>query len=273
MAQGLELIRQASRFVEDDDDMMDFVIKGDVSYRVRKQLEELRAIARGVMMVNGKPGGGKDVFAVSTACVLKHFTDRPALLDFVPRRAFGEYTLVNMRTIIAMVKEIAKAWSVEGIEGSEDKKELAQFMEEATVKWLLEGEGWDIFHRAVYYISELKKVAYNRNPNCRSNKFLGTLCTVWRHLDMLLMGTHVKPNEIDIKAFLEYVQLNAVCRQTMTEHLFKVTVHRTMYAGADFVLSDVALRPLVFWVNGNEPRDFLEGKRFYDLYKTKHMSF
>lgn len=90
---------------------------------------------------------------------------------------------------------------------------------------------------------------------------------------MLLMGTHVKPNEIDVKAFLEYAKLHAICQQTMTDHVYKVKVYRTMYAGADFVLSNIALKPLVFYVNGNEPREFLEGKRFYDLYKTKQMSF
>jgi len=273
MAKGLELLRQESCFVEDDDEMNDFVIKEDCNWRVRKQVEEMRAIARGVMLITGEPGGGKDLYAVSTASIFKHFMGRPVLLDFVPRKLFGEYTLLNTRAIIAMVREIAKAWNVDGIEGAKDTKEVAQFMEEATIKWLLQGEGWEIFHKAVYYISELKKVAYNRNPNSRSNKFIGSLCTVWRHLDLLLMATHVKPNEIDVKAFLEYAKLNAHCTQTMTDHVIKARVHRTMYAGADFVLSNVALKPLTFFVNGNEPREYLGGNRFYDLYKTKQMSF
>jgi hypothetical protein len=176
-------------------------------------------------------------------------------------------------TIIHKIRGIAKAYHVAGIEDSEDKGELAQFMEEATVKWLLEGEGYDMFNGSVYVISELKKVVYNRNPMARTNKFIGSLGTCWRHLNMLLMGTHVKANELDVKAFLEYAKLRAVCEQTLEQHVFKVMVYRGQYAGPDFVVSNISMRPVRFTINGNEPHDYLGGKRFYDLYKSKHMQF
>jgi hypothetical protein len=261
------------QFADDDDQMADFPIREDLSWSARRLVEHLRTIARGFMLITGSQGGGKDLFAVSTAKIFKYCFGRPVILDFRPRRLFGDYTFMDSVAIIQKVRGIAKELRVEGIENSQDKSELAQFMEEATIRWLLEGEGYDIFKGAVYYISELKRVAYNRNPMGRTNKFMGTLGTVWRHLDLLVMGTHVKQNEIDVKAFLEYAKLRAYCSQTTEEHIFRVKIERGQYAGADFVISNVRMKPLTLYINGNEPRDFLGGKRFYDLYNTKHMNY
>ena len=268
-------LEEKLRYVEDEEkgEMRDFPLRDDISWIVKKQAELLKTIARGFMLITGEPGGGKDLFAVSTAKLFNYLFGRKVILDFLPKEAFGEYTLMDSTTIIQKVREIAKELRVEGIEGSEDKKELAQFMEEATKRWLLEGEGYKIFHGAVYYISELKPIAYNRNPMSRTNKFIGSLGTVWRHLDLLLMGTHVYANEIDKKAFLQYAKLRTVCTQTLEQDVIRARVYRGMYAGSDFVVSNISLRPLVFYVNGAEPRDFLGGKRFYDLYSSKYMKF
>lgn len=262
------------QFADDaDDEMHDFPMREDLSWYAQKQAELLRSIARGFMLITGEPGGGKDLFAVSTVALFKYIFGRKAILDFQPKRAFGAYTLMDAPAIIQKIKDLAKAYKVENIEGSEDNGEITQFMEEATVKWLLEGEGYDIFKGTIYYISELKKVAYNRNPNARTNKFIGSLGTVWRHLDLLLMGTHVYDNELDVKAFLQYSKLRTSCKQTLEQDVIRARVFRGMYAGSDFVVSNIQLKPLVFYVNGAEPREFLGGKRFYDLYRTKHMHF
>jgi len=262
------------QFVDDEEEeMRDFPMREGLSWFARKQADQLRTIGRGFMLITGEPGGGKDLFAVSTTALFKYIFGRKAILDFLPKRAFGAYTLYDAPTIIRKIEQLAKTYKVEGIEGSADGVEATQFMEEATVKWLLEGEGYDIFKGAVYYISELKKVAYNRNPNARTNKFIGSLGTTWRHLDLLLMGTHVYSNELDVKAFLQYAKLRASCVQTLQQDVIRARIARGMYAGSDFVVSNITLRPLTFYVNGAEPRDFLGGRRFYDLYRTKHMHF
>lgn len=267
------------KFADDEagEEWADFSIKEELvarlSYNGRKLLSLLETIARGWMLVTGEVGGGKDLFTVSTASIFKHFYGRRVILDFLPARAFGDYTLMDAPTIIRRVRNIAKAYHVEGIEDSQDKGELAQFMEEATIRWLLEGEGYEIFNGSVYVVSEGKKVVYNRNPMARTNKFMGSLGTCWRHLNMLGMVTHVKANELDVKAFLEYAKLRAVCSQTLEQHVFEVKIYRGQYAGPDFVVSNIAMRPVRFTINGNEPHDYLGGKRFYDLYKSKHMQF
>lgn len=250
-----------------------FTPREGLGWYARKQVEILETIARGFMFIGGEVGGGKDTFGVSTGALMKYVFDRPILLDFMPNRAFGEYKLYGISEIILAIKRIAKQLRVEGLEGSEDKKELAQFMEEATIRWLLEGEGYEIFKGAVWYISELKKLVYNRNPMSRTNKFMGSLGTVWRHLDLLVMGTHVYENELDEKAYLQYAKLRTNCTQTLTKGVFKVTIRRGAYSGSDFVVSNVIMPPIVFRLDGFETRDFLGGHRYFDLFSSKHMKF
>jgi hypothetical protein len=272
---AIDILHTKPRFAEEEDETHDFTIREGLSWRVKKLVDQLSTMARGFMFIGGENGGGKDLFAVSTAAIFKYYFGRRAILDFLPCETFGEYVLLDVSTILKIVEDIARSYKVQGIEKSADSKELAQWMQEAIVKWLLEGEGYDIFKGAVYYLSELKKVAYNRNPMSRTNKFIGTLGTCWRHLDLLVMGTHVYENEIDVKAYLQYAKLKTYCKslQIVKDDLFQATVLRGQYSGPDFVISNVLMRPLKIYIEGNEPRDFLGGKRFYDLYKTKHMHF
>ena len=258
---------------DDEDEMQDFPLRDGLSWYARRLAEKLLTIARGVMLISGEPGGGKDLFAISTSAIFKYCFNRPIILDFKPKRLFGNYRLLGVNEILELVEEVAKQYRVSGIESSADSKELAQFMQEAIVKWLLEGEGYKIFRGAIYVVSELKKVAFNRNPMSRTNKFIGTLNSVWRHLDLLEMGTHVYPNEIDVKAFLQYAKLRAYCSQTLRPNVFRAKIERGMYAGPDFVISNLRMKPLILYIDGKEPRDFLGGDCFYNLYKTKHMHF
>ena len=87
------------------------------------------------------------------------------------------------------------------------------------------------------------------------------------------LSGHVYANEIDVKAFLQYAKLRAYCSQTLKPHVFRAKVERGMYAGPDFVISNLRMKPLILYVAGQEPRDFLGGDCFYNLYKTKPMLF
>jgi hypothetical protein len=257
---------------DDSREFEDFQRRQGLSWVVNRQLDMFDQISRGMMLVKGPPGSGKDTFTASTAKIYQYYFNRPILLDFEPKPLFGPYTSMTSMAILKHVRKIAKELRVEGIETSEDKEELAQFMEEATIRWLLEGEGYDIFKNAVYVISELRKVAFNRNAMSRPNKFIGALGTVWRHLDLLVMGTHVSQNEIDPKAFLQHASMRAHCSQALEKpDLFRVTITRTSWVGANFVISNLRLKPLTFWVEGKEPREFLGGHCFYDLFYSKHM--
>jgi len=209
--QLLEKLNNELRFADDDDEMEDFPLREGLTYRARKFADLLRTISRGTMLVTGEIGGGKDLFLVSTAYLFKYLMGRRILLDFLPKRAFGEYTLFNAQVMMQEINKMAKAAGVEGIVDTKDQSEYDQFIEEETEKWALEGEGMILLKGAVVVLQELKRYCYKRNPHNRYNKFIGSLNSVVRHLDALIAGSHVKENEIDAFTYLQYAKIRAHC--------------------------------------------------------------
>lgn len=256
-------------YAEDEDDMGDFPLREGLTWRVKKEAAQLRTISRGVMLVTGDPGGGKDLFGVSVCARQKYLFGRHALLDFLPKRAFGEYTLFNMPVMLREINKMAKLAGVEGIEGSKDSEEVDQFVEEATKHWALEGEGEVLLKNSILYLQELKRYCYNREPHRRVNKFIGAINSVWRHLDLLVIGSHVLEHEIDRYTYLSYAKIRAHCTWCVSRpYTTEVRIRRGAFASGDNVFV-VEGRPLTIYVDGNMPRDWLNGKKFFDLYKSK----
>lgn len=262
---------------EVDGEMDDFPLRKGLSWKARKEARELRTISRGVMLVYGDPGSGKDLFGISLCARQKYLFGRRILLDFLPCRAFdkieggGNYVLFNAQVMMQEINKMAKLAGVEGIEGSNDVEEKSEFVEEATKNWALEGEGEALLKNSVLYLSELKRYCYNRNPHNLFNKFIGAINSVWRHLDLLVIGTHVQAHEIDKYTYLGYTKIWAHCDWSITqEHTSDVKIRRGAFIGASGVYRVEGI-PLVLHVDGNKPREWLRGKRIYDLYLTKNM--
>lgn len=265
------VVAEKLRFADDLDEMGDFPLRPELGWRARKESELYRAIARGTMLVTGERGSGKDLFGVSTDYMMKYYFGRPVLLDFLPKKAFGKYTLFNSKVMMSEIKKMAKAAGVTGIETAEDPKEYDQFVEEATVNWALEGEGFSLLKNAVLHLSELKRYCYKRKPHNKFNQFVGALNTVVRHLDMLIIGTHVYENEIDRFTFLQYANIRAHCQWLITKpHTTRVNIILTSIIGADVAYTGFRGRLPPLDINGNASREFLGGKRFYDLWKSKN---
>lgn len=262
--------RKVLRYADETDDMGDFPLREGLDWRRRKEAEIYRAIARGTMLVTGERGSGKDLFAVTLTYLNKYYFGRRVLLDFLPKKAFGEYTLFNARVMMQEIHKMAKAGGVQGIEGSKDRGEFEEFIADATVKWALEGEGFLLFKDAVIYLSELKRYCPKRNPGNRFNKFVGSVNSVLRHLDALMVGTHVFENEIDRFTFVQYANIRAQCTWLLSiPDTTEVRITMTSIIGASAAYSGFSgkLRPLR--INGKEPRGFLADKCFYDLWRSK----
>ena len=258
------------QYADDLDEMDDFPLREGLGWRARREAKHLRTISRGVMLVTGEPGSGKDLFGVSFAARQKYLFGRRILLDFLPKKAFGDYTLFNAQVMNGEINRMAKKSGVDGIFTGDDVSEGDQFLEEETRKWALEGEGEVLLKNAVLYLSELKRYCYNRNPHNKFNKFVGSINSVWRHLDLLVIGTHVLAHEIDRYTYLSYAKIRATCDWSITR---PGTTDVTIARGA-FITSDSVYRvegqPLVLHVDGGVPRSWLGDKRFFDLYKTKN---
>ena len=254
----------------DDVQLEDFPTREGLGYRERKEAEFLRTMARGVMLVTGQPGSGKDLFGNSVSWLNKYYFDRRALLDFLPKKAYGKYTPFNASVMMREIDKMAKKAGMENFQSSKDEGE-GDFLKDETVRWATEGEGELLLESAVLYLSELKRYCYNRNPHNPFNKFIGSICTVWRHLDLLVIGTHVQAHEIDRYSFLEYVTHRAKCSWSLSRpNTADVRVSRGAYIGVNNVY-DVTAKDVIVHVDGKKPRRILNGKCFYDIYPTKNM--
>lgn len=258
-------IENKCEFDEDIDVIEILQPRDGLTLREEKEAGFLRTIGKGVMLVTGKPGSGKDLFATSISYLNKYYFNRRILLDFRPKETFGEYTLFNAAVMMQEIDKMAKAAKTEGATVDETDK----LVQTASEKYIEQNE--ILFRGAILYLSELKRYCYNRNPHNPVNKFIGSLCTVWRHLDILIIGTHVQMHEIDQYSFLAYVTHWAKCSWSLTrQNTTDVTITRGAFIGSSGVY-DVAAKPVILHVDGGKSRELLNGKRFYDLYPTKNL--
>jgi len=261
------MVLEQLEYDEDLAELSDFPLRAGLTRREHQEADFIKTMARGVMLVTGQPGGGKDLFGVVLAWLNKYYFGRRILLDFIPKRAFGEYTLFNAKVMMQEINKMAKLSGAENI--TETSKQQDELTDDIAHKWVEDNEV--LLKGAVLYLSELKRYCYNRNPHNPFNKFIGSICTVWRHLDLLVIGTHVQKHEIDKYSFLEYVTHWAKCDWSLSRpNTTNVTIRRGAFIGASAVYG-VTAKQVIVHVDGGKPRDVLNGKRYYDLYPTKNM--
>ena len=257
----------------DDTDLEDLyhipVTFENPTWAQKKEIELYKTLYRGVMLVTGKPRSGKDLFGVTFTYLNKLFFGRPILLDFKPKRLFGDYIPFYPQTMIQEINKMAKqAKFVSDNTETPMEKDEANYFENHTQDWLNKNE--TLFKGAILYLSELKRYCYNRNPMSRMNKFIGSLCDIHGHLDLLVLGTHIDHREIDFKTYLKNVTIWANCKWSLTKpNNTVVTIRRGSYI-SEMGSFDVGLKPFRYWVDGAMPRSFLDKQRVYDLYNTKN---
>jgi hypothetical protein len=257
----------------DDTDLDDLyripVILENPTWAQKKEIELYKTLYRGIMLVTGKPRSGKDLLGVLFCLLMKYYFGRPILLDFKPKRLFGDYIPFYPQTMIQEINKMARQakFVSDNVETPMTEAEEDYFINH-TQEWLAKNE--TLFKNAVLYLSELKRYCYNRNPMSRMNKFIGSLCDIHGHLDLLILGTHIDHREIDFKTYLKNVTIWANCKWSLTRpNNTKVTIRRGTYI-SEMGSFDVALKPFIYWVDGAMPRSFLGGQRVYDAYNTKN---
>lgn len=274
---GMKELRYADEF----DDMGDWDVRGGLNWRGRKEAEMYRAISRGTMLVTGERGSGKDLFSTSTAYMNKYYFGRPILLDFLPKRAFGEYSIFDGRVMAQEIERMAAASGVAGIDKSQDPNEFKEFIDDAVADWALEGAGMSLLKNAVLVLSELKRYCNKRKPHNKFNQFVGALNTVVRHLDMLIIGTHVHENEIDRFTFMQYANIRVKCERLKTVlHTTRAHITLSSLFSADEVYSGFTGMLAPMDIDGAQERSFIGfdadlslgpiDKRFYGLWKSKN---
>ena len=82
-------VKERVIYADDFDEMEEFALRSDLSWRAQKEAREMLTFARGTAGVFGERGSGKDLFGYSRAWLFKYFFNRPILIDSPPRKAFG----------------------------------------------------------------------------------------------------------------------------------------------------------------------------------------
>ncbi len=247
------------------------VVIQNPTYSQRKEIELLKTLYRGVMLVTGRPRSGKDLFGVSFSYLNKVYFGRPVLLDFKPKRLFGEYIPFNPTVLMQEINKMAKVANLSRLIDVDETMttEQEEVFEKASKDWLESNEVQ--FKNAILYLSELKRYCYNRNPSNRMNKFIGHLCDIHGHLDLLILGTHIDYREIDKKTYLKNVSFWADCKWSLSRiNHTRVTIRRGAYI-TELGNFDCALKDITYWVDGAAPRSYLDGHSFFELYNTKNL--
>ena len=286
MEQLLEKDKQSKlRELYDDtefsDDFYGLSLNPGLTEQEIKEAQLFATMAHGVMLVTGRPGQGKDLFAHSFAYLIKrYFSNRKVFLDHKPKSLFGEYTPFTPDFLLREIKKMGQKADIDietdeegNIQGSiEKQKKIAARTEELIKNWLQDGsEGQVMLQNGILVLGELKRWCYNRNPHNPLNKFIGGLCSIWRHLDLLIIGITPQMHEIDQYTFLYYVTHWADCSWSITRPFTTdVKIRRGQYLDPSRGVFGVALKPIIFHVDGKKPRPFLGGKGFFDLYNSKN---
>jgi len=247
----------------EEDELYGFELQDDLSEEeVELAMKIVKwGLLRGIVIVTGAVGSGKDLLGNVVSWVIKRcFKGRKSLRDEKPRKLFGYYEPFNTMTV---VKELAEEMPKE-IERQDAK--LYKRMASLAEQWLDTG-GEEKLSGGVLYITEFWKWMLNRRPFTPMGILLGSILKRWRHLDLLVMGNAPRRHELDRFTCLPYVTTEVKCRWLGNGKAgYRIT--RTTYISGEGVLKAEG-KPIPVIIDGGKARDFLDGKRFFDLFVSK----
>jgi hypothetical protein len=254
-----------------------------LTYEEILKAPEYALMTRGHMLVTGQPGSGKGVFGDMIAWTVRRlFANKKALLDYKPKPAFDlgyEYNRYNFfdPVFIAMeIKKMAKASGLKNLISNDDEEESeltnknkrrskkqAELEEidnqniSIATKWRQDNEVK--LSKAVMVLDEFKKYCHNRNPHSLLNKTMGSIISVWRHLDLLILGMCPQKHEIDQYSSLFYVTHEVRCSAMMDGHSYKYRIFKARYVGTKGVIETTG-KPEVKFIDGAKPRPEIGNK-------------
>ena len=227
--------------------------------------------SRGVMLVTGPPGAGKDLFANYLAFWLKTlFKGKKVLRDDRPRELFGPYIpftegviineLIQQQQLITdgLPAEIARA-------DMKTKKYVASMVN----SWMND-RGIELLYNSVLYLTEFRKYVHNRKPFSPMGLLIADIAVRWRHLDILIIGTTPSKREVDRISILPHVTHEVRCNWMATRpDTTACHIYFPKYISARGVL-EARGKPRRLLINGRRPRDILNGGNYYNLYVSKN---
>lgn len=235
-----------------------------------EEADYLKQYKRGVGIVTGEPGGGKDTFMHFLLFKLKTlFAGTKIFLDRKPRPLFGKYIPFTTNTLLNGFKALDEKYKTgkRNIKNdfsnfSENKQRLNNVIEE----WFDQNE--EMFFNSAIGLGELWRYFYNREPHNPMNRAMQPLMKRYRHYETLIIGTTPHPQELDIKSCLEYATHEIIVSQTKYEGLHLALVYKLRFFNGSCIVDSAA--PVdELYIDGLEPRPWLGGDYAYHLFNSK----
>jgi len=225
---------------------------------------------RGVMLVIGEPGAGKETWMHYLLYKLRRlYKGFTVMLDRKPRPAFGKYTLINEEVLMDEFTSLNQKYKTgeasivhDFARFSKHKEKLNDIMK----MWHVDNK--ELFYNAGMGLTEFWRYFYNRDPHNPMNKTISPLFKRYRHHDLLVIGTAPQWDELDIKSCLKHLTHVIECSQTGVEGWHQAVIHRRRYFNGRMVEVVTDERPPIFYYNGLEPREDLNGHCIYDLFNS-----
>jgi len=264
-----------------EDDLFDR--SSDLSYEDQKRegltgelailADKIKPFLRGNMLVKGQPGSGKGLWGHTLAYLVKAcYEGRKALLDHKPRSLFGLYLPFDEEFIYG---ELQKIWEQSKFKGEmpeeidKDDKKRHRDISKVAQRWMFSNEGETYLKGAVILLEEFKRYVNKRRPHNPMLITLSNLMTWWRHFNFLLIGMSPFEEEIDRFQILPYITHTVSCEWTL-DATAACTVRQTHWVNSLGVLNFTG-RATRIYLDGWLARDWLGGKRLFDIYNSQFL--
>jgi hypothetical protein len=223
---------------------------------------------RGVMLITGCAGSGKDTTLHFLLWKLRTlFKGFKIILDRKPRPLLGAYIPFNTNILMQGYQA-----SKEAYDGKKDfafdfstskNKELVNGMVDGFM-----GSNKELFFNAGIGLGEFHRYFYNREPHNPMNRAISPLFKRYRHQELLVIGTTIAKDELDVKSCLRHITHEIRCAQSGIEGIHIATVYKARYFDGKKILEIADEKPIQLIIDALEPRDRLGGKCIYNLFNS-----
>lgn len=283
-------------FAPEYDADLSFKIVEELSPEDREDAEFWAQYRRGLMLLTGPPGQGKDMLAHMLGYKFKRYFGMRVISDTRPRKLFGAYIPFSGDFLVEQLDramEIATGHvklhelpakmpkteeEVEYIEYLENENaRLRKFVPYVTDdgQWI-SSRGEVFIRKAIWLLNEFgSRYMYKREPHQPIKRTLLKCFTIWRHLQSLIVGIGTERSDFDPSCFpkvtcevkMQRLLTLGVDGKPSNRLLFGAMLYPLRYVAAtgELMMTGKAV-PLL--IDGDEPRQCLCGYAWKDLFNT-----
>lgn len=217
---------------------------------------------RGIWLIVSPPGSGKDAIANMVAYKMKYYFGKTPLLDYKPCAPFGYYEFLDTRKIVEELDKMSVGTKAK----AKTLKEQEELADDVSRDWLIGRQ--HMFRHSTVVLNEFPRYMEKRRNGSPMGILLSHLFTIWRHLDVLIIGIATSERYLDQRAF-EELTAKVHCSWSMTRKMTTlVFINPVKFVESSGVLVKSGL-PDILVVNIEKPQTILGGLGWKDLFNTE----